>query len=131
MKLARRIYTILCDDIRSEEGNKFSLMGVYSRTINLPTFPALLSKLCLCIMMEDLKVDFKECKVTLKCPEAEPINLTLKMEEESQIGKNIYLFAVFSPFRIKTPGLARFEVRIDNNKRSFVIHKFEFQQVKK
>lgn len=37
---------IYCDDIRSEVGGKFSLMGVYNADIIFPSFPATLPKLC-------------------------------------------------------------------------------------
>ena len=128
MKLANKIYTILCDDIRSETGNKFSLMGIYGSNIVIKKFPAVLPKLCLGIMIEGAKVDFQECNVTLKCPEVEPTHLKLSLSKENHVGLNIALFVTIVPFRVKATGPAKFEVRFDKNKRPSIIHKFEIQQ---
>ena len=38
--------TIMCDDVRREEGNKVSYMGVYGPTLLLQQFPVALPKLC-------------------------------------------------------------------------------------
>lgn len=41
------VLTVLyCDDVRREEGNKLSFMGVYSGDLFVPAFPTLLLKLC-------------------------------------------------------------------------------------
>jgi hypothetical protein len=42
----RFISTQFCDDIRQEVGNKLSLMGCYSATIQVDRVPAILPKLC-------------------------------------------------------------------------------------
>jgi len=41
MKSAQLVYSILCDDVRLEMGNKLSLMGVFENVF-LPQFPAVL-----------------------------------------------------------------------------------------
>lgn len=38
--------TIVCDDVRREEGNKLSYMGIYGASLVVPTFPVTLPKLC-------------------------------------------------------------------------------------
>jgi hypothetical protein len=38
--------TVVCDDVRKEEGNKLSYMGIYGANIVVPTFPFTLPKLC-------------------------------------------------------------------------------------
>src|ERR1700743_2371862 len=35
-----------CDDIRAEVGNKTSLMGIYGGDMMVPSFPAIVPKLC-------------------------------------------------------------------------------------
>lgn len=45
MKKAQLVYSILCDDVRIEMGNKLSLMGVFEN-IFMPAFPATLLKCC-------------------------------------------------------------------------------------
>ena len=39
--------SFICDDIRTEEGHKISLMGIYDKGLLLPQIPARLAKLCL------------------------------------------------------------------------------------
>lgn len=43
MKTAQLIYSIICDDVRIEMGNKLSLMGVFEN-IFMPAFPSTLLK---------------------------------------------------------------------------------------
>ena len=40
-KSAHLVYSILCDDIRLELGNKLSLMGIF-QSVFLPSFPAII-----------------------------------------------------------------------------------------
>lgn len=42
----RIVFTIFCDDIRFEMGNKHSFMGVYQTHLFVQSFPATLPKLC-------------------------------------------------------------------------------------
>jgi hypothetical protein len=42
----RFIVAQYCDDIRQEVGNKFSLIGCYAADLIVPSFPAVLPKLC-------------------------------------------------------------------------------------
>ncbi|MGD9878556.1 MAG: hypothetical protein AB7U95_00320 [Reyranella sp.] len=46
MNSGRFMTAILCDDVRREEGNKLSYMGIYSSNLLVPAFPAPLAKLC-------------------------------------------------------------------------------------
>ena len=131
MKLADKIHSVLCDDIRSELGNKYSLMGIYPKNIVIQNFPAILPKICLCIMLEGLLDNISECYVTLKCPEMDPIEINMKFDKKNNIGNNVTIFAVVAPFRANKPGPAKFEVRFDKNKKPSLIHKFEIQQAAK
>ncbi|WP_156612448.1 DUF6941 family protein [Paramagnetospirillum marisnigri] len=44
--MSRFVHTIFCDDIRLEEGNKFSLMGVLGSDLQLPSIPIIVPKFC-------------------------------------------------------------------------------------
>lgn len=46
MSTAWFMTTVVCDDVRKEEGNKLSYMGIYGNSILLPSFPFTLAKLC-------------------------------------------------------------------------------------
>ena len=43
MKTSKLVYSIICDDVRIEMGNKLSLMGVFEN-IFMPAFPSVLLK---------------------------------------------------------------------------------------
>jgi hypothetical protein len=43
--------TIFCDDVRREEGNKLSYMGVYTGNLLVPSFPQVLPRLCFAMTM--------------------------------------------------------------------------------
>lgn len=43
------IWTIVCDDVRAEVGNKVSYMGIYGPNLLVESFPTTLLKLCLVI----------------------------------------------------------------------------------
>lgn len=42
----RFLFTVVCDDVRQEVGNKMSMMGVYENTIILDRFPVVVPRLC-------------------------------------------------------------------------------------
>lgn len=42
----RFLFTVVCDDVRQEIGNKMSMMGVYENAIILDGFPAVVPRLC-------------------------------------------------------------------------------------
>ena len=70
MKVAKKINTVLCDDVRNEVGNKLSLIGVYTKDIVFNEIPAIYSKLCFVIIIKELKELFTDVKLILKSPES-------------------------------------------------------------
>jgi hypothetical protein len=46
MTIVRHMTSIFCDDVRMEQGNKLSYMGIYNGRLQLPGFPVVLPKLC-------------------------------------------------------------------------------------
>lgn len=48
-------YTLICDDIRNEIGNKRSLIGVYSGSIIVPRLPYAFPKLCFHLAFRGLR----------------------------------------------------------------------------
>jgi len=130
MKIADKITLILCDDVREETGNKYSLMGVYGAELVFANLPALLPKLCLSVMLNDVKADFGECNVTVKLPETDPTQIRLDVSGNI-IGQNITLFAVMVPFRAKCAGEAKVEVRFAGNSKPSVVHKFQIKEAPK
>jgi len=58
MSGSRFMTTVMCDDVRREEGNKVSHMGIYGPTLLVPQFPIALAKLCFVM--------------SVNCPASEP-----------------------------------------------------------
>jgi hypothetical protein len=70
--MPREVFSIICDDMRIEAGNKTSLMGVYSDGIIVPAIPFPMMRLCLYQELDDvenirnLRVDLRGPKLSLK-----------------------------------------------------------------
>jgi hypothetical protein len=62
----RFLFSTFCDDIRVEQGNKFSIMGCYDQTLLVSEFPITLPKLCFVIVARTpTDRPFKELKFRL------------------------------------------------------------------
>ena len=48
-------YSMICDDIREEKGNKLTLVGVYPHNILVPNFPFTFAKLCFLFSYKGVK----------------------------------------------------------------------------
>ena len=60
------LHTIYCDDIRTEVGNKLSLMGMYSSHLYVESFPATLPRLgCFATYCEDIDAPLQDGTLTL------------------------------------------------------------------
>jgi hypothetical protein len=54
MKAGLSLWAIFCDDVRREEGNKLSYMGVYQSLLAVQSFPTVLPRLCIAL---NLRID--------------------------------------------------------------------------
>jgi hypothetical protein len=122
MRIADRIISILCDDVREEKGNKISLMGIYFHKMIVSRIPMALPKLCLCVMLEGVKVDSIDCNVTVKSPKAEDVVIRFQPEEKPVMGGTFNLYLALSPFAIKDTGDASFEVRFGKGKKPSIVY---------
>jgi hypothetical protein len=73
MSQQRFMTTIMCDDVRREEGNKLSYMGIYSSDLLVSGFPVTLPKLCFVM--------------SVICParEAPPTKLTFRLLRDEEV----------------------------------------------
>jgi hypothetical protein len=73
MSQQRFMTAIMCDDVRREEGNKLSYMGIYSSNLMVPGFPFALPKLCFVM--------------SVICPaqEAPPTSLTFRLLRDEEV----------------------------------------------
>ncbi len=125
MKIAKKIFTILCDDIREEKGGKLSLIGIYSKSIVFKEVPTIYPKLCLAIFAEGLKEVVSDIKVVLKTPKSDDVVVKLKAPPELSSNENIALAIPISPFSVKTTGQAKFHIYFGDAKRPSLTHEFE------
>ena len=130
MKFAKKIHVIICDDVREEKNNKFSLMGVYGHKMIFERLPARLPKLCIVLMLEGVKEKFSKIIITLALPNNKPLVFERPGSPEGIIGKNLNYIVHFSPFNVKKIGEAKIEMRFDNAKRPNYIHRFKIEEMK-
>lgn len=127
MKVAKKINTVLCDDVRNEVGNKLSLIGIYTKDIIFNEIPAIYSKLCFVIFIKELKELFTDVKVVLKSPESDDIVMKIKPPPNASLYSDLVLTWAISPFRAKATGQAKFSIYFGKAKRPSLIHKFEIK----
>jgi hypothetical protein len=100
---------VLCEDIRAEINNKYTLIGVFGLDINLATLPGALN---LAIYMEHHthQVGHFDGEMRLLDPEDSPllsINFTMDID---RVGGMLMPIGPF-PVRLKTAGIHRFQIR--------------------
>lgn len=124
MKIAKKIKTLLCDDVRQEVGGKISLMGIYSKDIIVNNVPTILPIINFVIMFEDIKEPFSTLFVTVVTPKSDPLQFNYPAPPDIEPGKNINLVMGLSPFRINEKGPARFEIRFSKEEKARIVHRF-------
>ena len=125
MMIAKEIVGILCDDVREEVGNKFSIMGIYDDDVVFSSLPSMLPKLCLVVQIKEMKINITTYKIKVFSPENDsPKEFNIPAPPIDDDHKNTRLIIALSPFRASKCGDARIEVFNDDEKKPFYIHKF-------
>lgn len=115
----RYITAILCDDIRQELGNKYSLMGCYQGELIVPMVPAALPKLCIfasiytpkdkpfkSLMFRVVQDNDKEL-ARVEMPE-DGLVVAGQNHDDTSTRKIINTAITFAPFAIEKPSMLRF-----------------------
>lgn len=123
-KIAKDELLVLCDDIRNEVGNKKSLMGIYTNKLIVKSVPAVIPRICLYIALEGIKRTFKNIHVKTKFPKSEAQSFDLKDLPPNNLGQNVAMGVIISPFKVEAPGNARFEISLDDDEKPSLIYKF-------
>lgn len=126
---SRFMWTIVCDDIRQEVGNKFSYMGLYGPQIFVPALPATLPKLCAIIHLRTLSNDpFKRLALVVLKDDEELTRIDISEEKLAAAldptrmsialpGEETYLEAAFQcqfvPFPLEKPCRLRFRAETE------------------
>jgi len=127
MKVAKKIKTILCDDVRHEVGGKMSLMGIYSKDVVVNKVPAILPFINLVVMFEDIKENFEKLFVTIVIPKSDPIKVSYPAPSAIEKGKDVNLVLGLSPFKLNDTGKAKFEIRFSEDEKASIVHHFSIK----
>ncbi len=110
---SRHMWAVVCDDVRSEVGNKHSYIGVFSGDIIVPSFPTTLSKLCAIMNVRTVtddpltKLIFRilQDEAELVRVEIPPEQLDVVMKQKSDEPQYATVSAVcqFSPLTFSNP----------------------------
>ena len=122
-------HVIYCDDIRQELGGKQTLVGVYSGTLQVQSFPVILPKLCLALQLllpaeglpKDLKIEVLQGEAVIAEGDF-PMDDLQAAVAALESGKGIAppegerpmlgVQFIFSPIRLEGPGTIRPRVRM-------------------
>lgn len=126
-KIADKYFTILCDDVRKETGNKYSLMGVYGKKLILKNLPAVLPKMSLVVMLKGVKHNSLEGDATIRQPGLDPTKISFQSDKAIE-DDDVNLILMASPFRIKQPGVITIEIRFFNDDRPKIVHKVHVEK---
>ena len=130
MKFAKKIHTIVCDDIREEKNNKFSLMGMYGKEIIFNKLPAILPKFCILILLEEVREKFDKIGITMKLPKTKPQVFNRSIPPNISLKSDFNFILCISPFKVDEKGDAIFEVRIGESKRTNYVYRLKINERK-
>ena len=111
-------YAIICDDIRQEVGNKFSLIGIYLKEIIVSKFPITLPKLCFAIEYENI-VGGDKFSIELTDPSGKRLGGLVEGEAPEKIEgyARFQINAAFSPLIAKDKGDYKLAIVINKDKK--------------
>jgi hypothetical protein len=78
--------TVVCDDIRREEGNKLSYMGIYGGNIIVPGFPLTLPKLCFVMSVMEVGTQSPPASLTFRVLRDEEVLAEVSLSHEALVG---------------------------------------------
>lgn len=114
--MARQLFTLYCDDIRTELGGKMSYMGCYTGVMFVPHLPAVLPKLCVFLKATSPSTTpFGKVKVRILFnddilgeQEVEPLSAPEPVPDDAK--KRLHTIRahfVFSPMMVPEPGIVK------------------------
>ena len=110
-------YTIICDDIRQEFGNKLTFVGTYQNLIIVSKLPYIFPKLCFFVQYKDIRAGDK-FSLELTDPLGKRIDKAINMTVPvgSKIEK-LRLSAVFSPIKVEKEGRYTLSITVNDNEK--------------
>jgi hypothetical protein len=117
-------YTLFCDDLRQEVGNKVSYMGVYQGMMYVQAFPTVLAKLCAAVTVRfprEIAIESLVFKLFLQdevIAERSFDPQALKSKLDNDQGQDVVMAtALFQivPFSIEEPAVLKSRVYFDTH----------------
>ena len=110
-------YTIICDDIRQEFGNKLTFVGTYQNLIIVSKLPYIFPKLCFFVQYKDIRAGDK-FSLELTDPLGKRIDKAINMTVPvgPKVGK-LRLSAVFSPIKVEKEGRYTLSITVNDNEK--------------
>jgi hypothetical protein len=98
-------YAIICDDIRHEVGDKFSLIGVYGSHVYVAQLPFLFPKLSAAISYRNMKAGHTFA-ITLQDPSGQTVGKPILGEVPEEVTglTRFMIFGVFPPLHVTQSG---------------------------
>ena len=129
MKIAKKIFTLVCDDIRLEVNGRISLMGILDKNLIVDKIPYILPNLSIMISLEKMQTEISEINVILRAPKVEPEIFKFIAPLDKEKGDNdVRLLVKLSPFRIKSEGEVKVQIKFPDAKKAIAIHSFKIIQ---
>lgn len=124
----RLVLATFCDDIRYEQGNKYSLIGCYREDLLISHIPAVLPKLCAAItvitpidrLFEKLTIcarvgDETIAELEIRDEQLQALkNETLKQELSDMKKVELHCHMTFSPFNVLQPSSLRIDAETED-----------------
>lgn len=117
-------YAQFCDDIRHEAGHKVTLVGLYGTSLFLPTFPTLIPKLGVCLIVSNT-VDEPWNSLSMRIENDNDVITTVHSKfpsieidntnplHDAAARQNLNMYTLLPPLAITSPGMLRVVVTID------------------
>jgi hypothetical protein len=110
-------YSIICDDIRQEIGNKLTFVGTYQDLIIVSKLPYSFPKLCFFVQYKDIRAGDRfllEITDPSNKTIVKAINITVPAGKK--VGK-MRLFGVFSPMKVEKEGRYTLSITVNDNEK--------------
>ncbi|MDY6950872.1 MAG: hypothetical protein SWE60_05125 [Thermodesulfobacteriota bacterium] len=109
-------YAIICDDIRHEMGDKFSLIGIYGSDIYVAQIPFLFPKLCVVVAYRHMQSG-DSFSIDLHDPSGQPLGQTVRgtVPKEVESSSRFMIFNVFPPLQVHDPGQYKLVIVINGD----------------
>lgn len=105
-------------------------MGMYGKEIIFNKLPALLPKLCIILMIEEVKEKFAKIEITMKLPKTKPQVFNRQVPPNIDLKSDFNFILSISPFKVEEKGEAIFEVRIGESKRINYVYRLSIKERK-